>query len=602
MNTPSLIVARMCQLLVLCCLFLAIGWITIQQVFSYSANANLVVNSTTDAVDSNIGDGICQTAAGECTLRAAIQESNALSGTDTIQLPTGIYTLTLSGVNENDGAFGDLDVLDELILEGADRETVIIDGNGQDRVIHTFARVSISGVTIRNGHSPDNLEGSGIRNEGTLTLSDVIVRQNGNNNEMADGQGVASIATLLIEDSIVEQNGGGFNSGRGGGVFSLTYETTTIENSIIRNNSGSYGGGIAIYENFGHLIINDSEIVDNKSFYGGGGILVGDAKATISNSTIQRNQIEDYSTFGGSGGGILGQSANMTIIDSMISDNFAAIEYFGHGGGGVALVSGFMIINGTTIRENTAGYMDGNNIVLDGFGGGILNFSGSSRISQSAIYSNTAGSGGGIFNEATLVVDNTTIGRNEVTQQGGGVYNNASASLMLLNVTVAENTAGTEGGGLWNSPTGSPVIQHTILGNNSASNGPDCFSTSVISSLGYNLLEDANTCPLGNTTTGNILNQDPLLSDLQDYGGSTLSFMPQAGSPVIDAADPAGCKDNHFVDTETDNQQYVSDQRGYVRVVDGDSNGSAVCDIGAVEAGSMELLLNQKVYLPMVLR
>ncbi|MCK5315819.1 MAG: CSLREA domain-containing protein, partial [Anaerolineales bacterium] len=35
-----------------------------------------IVNSDTDAPDANPGDGVCATAGGNCTLRAAIQEAN----------------------------------------------------------------------------------------------------------------------------------------------------------------------------------------------------------------------------------------------------------------------------------------------------------------------------------------------------------------------------------------------------------------------------------------------------------------------------------------------------------------------------------------------
>lgn len=48
-----------------------------------SSGSTFVVNSTGDAVDSNVGDGLCN-AGGACTLRAAIQEANAVPGKDTI--------------------------------------------------------------------------------------------------------------------------------------------------------------------------------------------------------------------------------------------------------------------------------------------------------------------------------------------------------------------------------------------------------------------------------------------------------------------------------------------------------------------------------------
>lgn len=46
--------------------------------------ATFVVNATGDGADAKIGDGICRTSAGNCTLRAAIQEANNRPGPDTI--------------------------------------------------------------------------------------------------------------------------------------------------------------------------------------------------------------------------------------------------------------------------------------------------------------------------------------------------------------------------------------------------------------------------------------------------------------------------------------------------------------------------------------
>ena len=48
--------------------------------------ATLTVNSTGDASDLTAGNGVCETATGNgvCTLRAAIEEANALGGADTI--------------------------------------------------------------------------------------------------------------------------------------------------------------------------------------------------------------------------------------------------------------------------------------------------------------------------------------------------------------------------------------------------------------------------------------------------------------------------------------------------------------------------------------
>src|ERR1700675_908151 len=69
--------------------------------------ANFTVTSTADAVDATPGDGVCATATAACTLRAAIQEANALSGADSITVPAGTYTLALLGAGEDAAATGD---------------------------------------------------------------------------------------------------------------------------------------------------------------------------------------------------------------------------------------------------------------------------------------------------------------------------------------------------------------------------------------------------------------------------------------------------------------------------------------------------------------
>jgi CSLREA domain-containing protein len=51
--------------------------------------ATFVVNGTGDAGDAVAGNGVCATAGGVCTLRAAIQEANALAGADTITFSVG---------------------------------------------------------------------------------------------------------------------------------------------------------------------------------------------------------------------------------------------------------------------------------------------------------------------------------------------------------------------------------------------------------------------------------------------------------------------------------------------------------------------------------
>ena len=97
------------------------------------------VNSPADVPDANPGDGKCETTpGGVCTLRAAIQESNAHPGADIIMLQSNTtYTLTRVGVDDT-ALNGDLDISDDTTIIGAGPNSTIIDGNGSvigERVI-----------------------------------------------------------------------------------------------------------------------------------------------------------------------------------------------------------------------------------------------------------------------------------------------------------------------------------------------------------------------------------------------------------------------------------------------------------------------------------
>ena len=143
-----------------------------------------VVNSTADTVDADVGaDPACADASGHCTLRAAILQANFASGWDTITLPAGVYALTRPGADDA-AQVGDLDIVDDLTIQGAGSGVTIIDGNGAatgDRVFQILSsakNVTLNGLTIRNGKRVATFdEGGGLYWEGhnsRLRLTDVV--------------------------------------------------------------------------------------------------------------------------------------------------------------------------------------------------------------------------------------------------------------------------------------------------------------------------------------------------------------------------------------------------------------------------------------------
>ncbi|MEW5985446.1 MAG: choice-of-anchor Q domain-containing protein, partial [Chloroflexota bacterium] len=472
-----------------------------------------LVNSTVDVVDAAPGDGLCATAGGVCTLRAAVQETNALPGANTISLPRGTYQLTIRGSDEDEAATGDLDIRDRLKLVGPNSTRTMIRGMNSDRIlqVHGQQTVSVVGLTITGGAAEN---GAGIYNEGTLTLNRSSLTANG----AAD---------------------------RGGGLYNVAgAASATIRNSTIADNSAGHGGGVF---HFGTtLTIDGSTISGNTASVQGATLYLGGGAVTVENST-----------FTGNGGGIE-NFGELTVSHSTFSGNVGAISN-----------SGVLTVSYSTIADNTA-----TGISNDGYGVAYINYS--------TISNNTGTGGGGIYNGSTLYVNNSTISGNEAVGSwggGGGGINTDAGVVIITNSTIVDNTTDTFGGGIYASGFKyNPLVSlhHTILANNSASWGPDCWP--AIGSLGYNIIGDTQDCLFG-AQYGDQTNVDPRIGPLRDNGGPTLTHALQANSPAVDAGDPAGCADPY-------GNLLTDDQRGFLRPVDGDGNGSALCDTGAYERGS----------------
>ncbi len=162
---------------------------------------NFTTNSTTDAVDSTPGDGICETALanGICTLRAAIQESNA----------------------------GDLDITDALSLRGVSESVSIIDAADIDRVLDIHnVDVQIENLTIQNGQTI-GVEGGGIRSVlGALTIRNSTLSSNETTGFGFGGGGLYSSGPLIIDNATITNN----RSSRGAGILQFS-NNMTISNS-----------------------------------------------------------------------------------------------------------------------------------------------------------------------------------------------------------------------------------------------------------------------------------------------------------------------------------------------------------------------------------
>jgi hypothetical protein len=422
---------------------------------------------------------------------------------DTITVPAGQITLTT----------GALAFSKNLTITGAGSGATVISGNDASRVftITGTPTVTLGGLTVTHGKDP---MGAGINVTGTLTLNDVIVSGN-----HAGGGGVAGF-------------GGGISVGPG--TLGLTNSAVTENTAGGGTKGAGFGGGIdfgpgANGQSFA-LTLTRSQVSGNRA--GGGGTESEGFGAGVEAST-----------------GFDSGSISIALSDSVLSGNVAGgsgAESPGFGGG-VDIGSGGKnnVLALTLDRVALTGNTAGGGTQSAGVGGGINFSSGGSGVTQ------------------TLTVTNSTIAANSA---GGGTGSNGfgggiafgSGAARLAYVTVAGNSAGGGGGssfgGGLNMGTASSVGSSIIAANF----GGNCSPT--VTSAGHNV-EDAASC--GFTGAGDKSGVDAKLGPLANHGGLTSTQMPLAGSPAIDAGDPATC--------------LTTDQRGVLRPQ------GAACDIGAVE-------------------
>lgn len=236
------------------------------------------------------------------------------------------------------------------------------------------------------------------------------------------------------------------------------------------------------------------------------------------------------------------------------------------------------------------------------FGGGFYNDGPSTTLSASELYSNeiqddfTDSSGAAILNRGSLTVDHSSIYENAgigdfgsialentppfsgspmlividttiASNVGLGINSQDEATLVVRNSTIAANTTtGIRIGGAG----GTFQMRNSVV----AKNGSQDCVISVAADLNldrYNMDSD-DTCELSDGTS-NYPGTEPYLTPAVNRGGFGRVSWPLAMSPLIENGHPVigaiGC--------EEDDQDFVE------RPVDFDGDGTARCDIGAVE-------------------
>jgi parallel beta-helix repeat protein len=478
---------RLLRLLPILLLFLAAGC---------GGIGSFTVNSTGDSGDSHPGDGVCRTAASstECTLRAAMEESNALADQQTIRfnLPAG------------DDFIHPLSALPQIT------EAVIIDGTSQPGfdggkpIVHVDgssmpAAPPVSGFKIPGGIDATiqglqilRFSNIGIENYGNLTLDhlEVAANQRGgifsfkatdgvnitlNNSTVFEntGPGIEGINTHFTMDYITtdRNTGGGLRvtggsldlnhggvadntiSTEGGGVYLAMAGNPTIQNTTIEGNTSDLeGGGLYLWGLPGTMMLVDNCTFDGNSGYDGGGIYIDAGTSHLAASTLINNRAQRH------GGGVFLNVHNNptlwiedgTVIGRIGEGNIASTAPGGGGLGGGIYNTKYLNISNTSIEGNT--------------GDGIYNEGGEIRIQDSSVSDNTL-SGIESFISGTTV--DIIVQRSKFAENGFSGIGAINADLDITQASIRDNASSgiRMNGGLLT------MDQSEVVGNHSAGDG-----------------------------------------------------------------------------------------------------------------------------------
>ncbi len=262
-----------------------------QSSFTLSFGPMFTVNSTADSLDANVGDGICADSNGQCTLRAAIEESNfepaaTISSINLIifALPDpAVIDLTLGELNITAGAW--------IFGPGARRLTVqrsSAPGTPNFRIFRVASSgvgVEIARMSIRNGNvGSQNGGGILVEDTGALTLRDINVREN----SAANGGGIANAGRHFIANRVLLNSNSA--TAKGGGIFNqVTFSFISgpgITNSTLTNNSAA--SGAAIYSSGSIYLANDT-IFQNTATEGASSVFNESGSINVVNCIIGNN-------------------------------------------------------------------------------------------------------------------------------------------------------------------------------------------------------------------------------------------------------------------------------------------------------------------------
>ncbi len=418
---------------------------------------------------------------------------------------------------------------------------------GGGAVYNDAATVSEEG-SIYNQNTT-NGSGGAIYNAGITYIKNSVFTKN---KAITSGGAVYNAKTTGSSDNMqvtgatfgdaADDTMGNISNNYGGGL--TNQGRITISASTFANNTANHGGAMSTDDASSVTALKNTVFSSNKANNGSGGAvvvlagIVGVGEAGVMSSTVNfvANTVNDgkghafaltgtgtvniyaakftdhvYEGTAGDGGIVYQNQGALHIHSAEISNNIITNGY----GGGLKISGGKCTVNDILITGNKAKY-----------GGGIaVSGNGNIEIKDGEIYQNIAVYGGGIYiqddnSKATLtysgtehaqigtsVNPNTTIDADGESPAGGGIYN--AGTLTISGAHIQSNISAGHGGGIYNASTGDIILVSGQIRNNVAKYNGGAIYCENNATVKFETLADVlmniegNLCGEGNYPDGN---------------------------------------------------------------------------------------------------
>ncbi|MBP6042044.1 hypothetical protein KA529_03430 [Candidatus Saccharibacteria bacterium] len=499
--------------------------------------ASLTVDSVLDSSDASAGDGSCDDGSGNCTLRAAIEEANALAGADTINFNiagSGVHTFQPS--SEYDA------IADELVIDGYSQPGATANTALSPSPFNGMLTIEIDGT---NAGTADGLD-VGASN---VTIKGLVI-----NRFDEQGINIQNFNNVIVQGNYIGTDPGGL-IGRGNGL-------SGIENNSMTG-TGNVVGGITvdarniISGNQAHAVRTGSNLLIQGNYFGLdatgtgslenlGGLPGGNLMIEGDNNIIGGSLVGAKNVIVGSVSGVLIFDANDNKVKgNLIGTNASGSIQSGFGGSlsGVALIGGQNNLIG--------GSAEGEGNLIAGNGSGLIV--------------------GDIF--STYLARNNSILGNSVHDNNGGQFNGLGIDLLgntddTVTYTDAGVTANDLGDGdeLSNHLINYPVISRVAPEGNSAKVTYSLdINDAEVGATGYRVEFFANST---NDGEGEIyLGSDTIASDVT---GKSITLNLPSGVPE----DYYITATTTMTDASTDGFGHTSEFSAPVQAVVTGANGS----------------------------